>query len=663
MLKLKFAAPGKHISILCKVGMNPDLRDALFTNSGRDMKPLLPGLCLFAFLSAVTYMTTPFENVIKSESAAYGATMDDNSTVTGQAMFPDSTGTPVRLTFTNEGDPNLIYEVQSDAEGHFYLNNVKTDVNEIIQRMRFDASQNYPNPFNGQSTIDVTTERYGPVTFQEYDPKGRLIASKTLDLTAGEHSIRYDPSGAKGARIVRITSGSDKEVIKTLYMGGGNGTGFSESGAGSISRTMAKTSGATPYFTIDIKSMNGESEPVTLYSVDLTGPQVDLGIVLDEVLNGSNVYVSMDEDGEKTVASGLSSPTGISSYKNVSLPSEVSVYSVANGDSIKVASSGDINGTYNGMIEVEMEHGTKKQVPLELLLNAMDDLRGNVKDHQHNVARTGILTVDGNEYVVDSEGNFDVQVTPRSSHEVKARQYENGQPYSFIRTVDVPGNQDTNDLEIRVVDYTGFDATTTPEKFKRFAGELNFDDQGGNKAYEGLKKFDYDSLVVWVAYDNNWTNDTFTVEQQERVRDRFLNEILPNFLGRGVKDVYMEDRNNPEDNPYKGNGSRNVALQAPDNSIPGDGEAAVSDYDSDGILDLGGASYRTGGNLPNTSVIDEEGGTSIGAIGIPTALTGEQTVFGSPGAATFTIYDTKFGHILGEATYLPKEGINRILGL
>jgi hypothetical protein len=171
-------------------------------------------------------------------------------------------------------------------------------------------------------------------------------------------------------------------------------------------------------------------------------------------------------------------------------------------------------------------------------------------------------------------------------------------------------------------------------------------------------------LVVWVAYDNNWTTDTFTQEQQERVRDRFINEILPNFLGRDVKQVYMEDRNNPETNPYY-NGAKNFAVQIPDNTIPGDGEANVNDYlgNNDGIFDLGRASYRSQGSLPTNGIIDEEGATSIGAAGIPTVLSREQSVFAANGAASFTVYDTKFGHILGEITYLPKESVERILGM
>ena len=293
----------------------------------------------------------------------------------------------------------------------------------------------------------------------------------------------------------------------------------------------------------------------------------------------------------------------------------------------------------------------------------MHRLGGVVEDHQFKARRGGVINIDGTQFVLNNDGMFDYEVAPKSSHTVKARQYLNSQPYSFIRTIDVPGQQ--KDLTIRVVDYTGLTPGdtngVTPEEFKLFARQVNFDNQL-NANYEGLKKFNYDSLVIWVAYDNNYTPDTFTQEQQERVRDRFINVILPDFLGRNVKQVYMENRNNPEQNPDVV-GARNYAVQRPDNTIPGDGEAVAVDWETDGILDLGGASYRVASVLPTNSIIDEEGATSIGAIAIPTALKKEETIFAAQGATHLTIYDKTFGHILGEITYLPKEHVDRILGL
>lgn len=546
------------------------------------------------------------------------------------------------------------------------------------EKLSFSLGTAYPNPAKGVVRYPLRVDKSGDVTVEFFNNIGQLVAEKTYNnVQAGEYSIVFDTGDlSTGMYLYRARkNGEATESGKTLVLPGSEGFNLAK-----FSQSLEPADYSDREWHSSKPALRkGLLKQGVEYNIEIDGDYLEklsFNVTVDKdttiervvqgILEGYLQNASFDEDGEDTQQLDFSSPWGKVGYEALNTNDSLLV-EIVDGTRMKVrGANDDVNGSYADTLAVVGPHGRRMKKGFNVTISAMDDLRGKVTDHQSEVGRTGILTVDGREYVVNADGSFDVQVEPGYSHELKARQYKDEKPYSFIRTVDVPGEKDNNNLTVKVVDYSGLSlddtSKVTPEKFRKFAREVNFDEQL-NCEYDGLKKFDYDSLVVWVAYDNNWTDDTFTVEQQERVRDRFIDEILPNFLGRGVKEVYMEDRNNPEENPYY-SGARNIALQRPNNSIPGDGEAGVSDWDNDGILDLGGASYRvTAANMPNTSVIDEEGATSIGAIGIPSVLDATQTKFAVGGAGHFTIYDKKFGHILGEATYLPKESVHRILGL
>jgi deferrochelatase/peroxidase EfeB len=132
----------------------------------------------------------------------------------------------------------------------------------------------------------------------------------------------------------------------------------------------------------------------------------------------------------------------------------------------KVSGNLEENGSYQFVREVETTHGTIRQYNAFVDISEMDDIRGHVEDHQFGVRRPGVIKVDGLDFPIETDGTFDLQVTPKASHEVKARQYDSGNPYSFIRTVDVPGYADSTGMRVAVVDYTGLTSDTagvTPE--------------------------------------------------------------------------------------------------------------------------------------------------------------------------------------------------------
>ncbi len=613
-----------------------------------------------------------------------------DSTVEGRVTRHDSTGVSARVVLRHQTNHNQVYEADTDPEGYYTITGVSTSVfsEQVDIPDAFELYANYPNPGTNQTHILFGTPAEAAVKLRVYNIKGQtvddVVASQDFKVGAGVHGIDYTPPDLAAGVYLYTVEAFGKTLAGRFVSLGGGGTSraqvFSaqkpasdaiasvEVGKKAAPNYISKSStGNDNVYTVEITpNDSGTFESQTLPGVVIQGDTAYVNVTVDDVVNGGALSFSFNEDGTQTLEENVSSPVGIRVVRYKNVPSQISVENVSGTDSTKVSGNLDQNGSYQFIREVETTHGTVREYNAFVDISEMDDIRGFVTDHQHDVRRPGVIKVDGLEFPIETDGTFDLQVAPKDSHEVKARQYDNGNPYSFIRTVDVPGNGDVSGQRIAVVDYTGLtpgDTTgVTPEKFKTFARELNFDRQL-NCEYEGLKKFDYDSLVVWVAYDNNWNSDTFTVEQQERVRDRFINEILPNFLGRDVKDVYMEDRNNPETHPNINSTGGPYAVQAPNNSIPGDGEAGVFDREDDGSLDLGGASYRSQGSLPTNGIIDEEGATSIGAAGIPTVLSREQSVFAANGAAAFTVYDTKFGHILGEITYLPKESVERILGM
>ena len=593
------------------------------------------------------------------------------------------------VTLTHLTDPAIYQQTEmTGVDGIAVFTDVATDVNETRQSVpvHFALFPNYPNPFNPSTVIPFSIQKESLVKLAIYNAQGQRVKSLINQrLSPGVHEVVWYGTtdqgvhAATGVHVARLTAGGETQTLKMLLLDGGISPAGSErrsirlqNGRTAVPKTITQ---GTPYI---VTVHEGATYEAVCDTVDLTPETERLIFHLtpkntnDTPVMGGLENLSYLEDAVPADSINLETYTidddTVHTYEIVSQDTNIIEYELTgeNNNFLKVKElKKDASGSSEIVLRVTDPHGKSSIYTIITNVSEQDDLRGIVEDHQHKVRRAGVVNINGTDYPIGEDGSFDVQVAPQDTHTVVARQYDGDNPYSFKRTIEVPGNGDNNDLVVRVVDYTGLSSDTsgvTPEKFKEFVKQLNTNPQL-NAEYEGLKKFDYDSLVVWVAYDNNWTDDTFSVEQQERVRDRFINEILPNFLGRGVKEVYMEDRENPEQNP---NGDIAYAVQRPDNNIPGDGEATVIDYvgNDDGVLDFGRASYRvTASNMPNTSVIDEEGGTSIGAIGIPTALKPEDSIFAVQGTGHFTIYDTKFGHILGEVTYLPKENVEKILGL
>jgi|GEM_PF-5178899 len=585
------------------------------------------------------------------------------SVVKGKISRHDSTGTSAHVRYVNESNPSVTYETDTDPyTGAYEIRGVWTEVEDAPVPERFALYGNHPNPFESETKFVFETPYSTDVKLRVYNIKGQtvdeVVASQDFKVGAGVYLYTVEAFGKTLAgRFVSLGGGGGSRArIFSAQKPASDAIASVEVGRKVAPGYVGKAStGNDNIYTVEITpNDSGTFESQTIPGVVVQGDTAYVNVTVDDVVNGGNLSFSFNEDGSQTLEENVSSPVGIKVVRYKNVPAQISVENASGADSTKVSGNLDQNGSYQFIREVETTHGTVREYNAFVDISEMDDIRGFVEDHQHGVKRPGVIKVDGLEFPIETDGTFDLQVAPKASHEVKARQYDSGNPYSFIRTVDVPGNGDVSGQRNAVVDYSGLTSDTsgvTPEKFKTFARQLNFD-RISNANYEGLKKFDYDSLVVWVAYDNNNTSDTFTLEQQERVRDRFINHILPNFLGRDVKDVYMEDRNNPEQNPYVA-GARNVSVQQPDNSIPSDGEAGVSDWETDGVFDLGGARYRTAGNMPVEEIIDEEGATSIGASSIPSVLKPENSIFAVQGASHFTIYDTKFGHILGEISYLP----------
>ncbi|NQV42366.1 MAG: cellulase family glycosylhydrolase [Candidatus Marinimicrobia bacterium] len=86
----------------------------------------------------------------------------------------------------------------------------------------FTLFQNYPNPFNPQTTIDYFLSQNSFAELTIVDLKGRVVATLVSEnLEAGKHQVIWNAGGgltATGLYFARITSGSQEQMIKMLYL-------------------------------------------------------------------------------------------------------------------------------------------------------------------------------------------------------------------------------------------------------------------------------------------------------------------------------------------------------------------------------------------------------------------------------------------------------------
>ena len=141
-----------------------------------------------------------------------------------------------------ETNPDTVY---SDAAGAWF-HDLTSSVSDPSpqQPLSFAVSQNYPNPFNPSTVIPFQIARAGQVTIQVFNVLGHTLSERSLELPAGNYSIRYSSQGPAGIYLYRIHSGHQVITKKMIQLDGGAGGGLSaifNSVSGS-KQTLAKLS-------------------------------------------------------------------------------------------------------------------------------------------------------------------------------------------------------------------------------------------------------------------------------------------------------------------------------------------------------------------------------------------------------------------------------------
>ena len=178
-------------------------------------------------------------------------------------------------------------------------------------------------------------------------------------------------------------------------------------------------------------------------------------------------------------------------------------------------------------------------------LNPMDDLKGYLKNISTGQKEPGVIEVDGVLVETDSEGNFDVQMTPITEHILKAQGYNLDSKTTTIRERTTEGNQDLEGLIVNISPILPTSTGVSENTFYDFANEANFS-TASSSPVEGLKKIDFDNaqhpdsgFVYWISKTNPENGDEFTVAEQEEIARVLEEEVLASIPTNMRPSIYI----------------------------------------------------------------------------------------------------------------------------
>lgn len=149
------------------------------------------------------------------------------------------------------------------------------------------------------------------------------------------------------------------------------------------------------------------------------------------------------------------------------------------------------NGTITATLEVTDTHGAKTTRSFLYTIKPMDDFKGYLKNIQAGKT-PGVIEIDGELFETDSEGNFDVQITPITEHILKAQGCNLDNKTTTIRERTTEGNQDLEGLIVKVTPILPTLTGVSEKVFYDFANQANFS-KASSSPVEGLKKIDFDN--------------------------------------------------------------------------------------------------------------------------------------------------------------------------
>ncbi len=317
----------------------------------------------------------------------------------------------------------------------------------------------------------------------------------------------------------------------------------------------------------------------------------------------------------------------------------------------------DFNGTEAGKLRAHFgaEYADNN---LAVIVNAMDDLRGQHIDNDSEQGVKAKLAIDNVVYETDSAGNFDVQRNP-GSHTVKARQADgNGNNIGYIRTETING-ENTN-LNLFSVSYPTQEGVS-PELFKAFCEEACFGMGDNGFDYKGLKTgLKNPKNRFWISSHGDSATYSIggkaTAEEQAYVKSLIENVIYPHLRPEYRFPIYVEDSNAPETIPAFQDGAITVI---PREHIVSFGYA-TSDNNYDGIMDNCLIYLPNGGwnDFWKKSIIEEHASSLFGINDVNNDNLVYKTALMSAGY--ITQIDDKLINI--EHRYKPKEQIENALG-
>lgn len=206
------------------------------------------------------------------------------------------------------------------------------------------------------------------------------------------------------------------------------------------------------------------------------------------------------------------------------------------------------NGTITATLEVTDTHGAKTTRSFLYTIKPMDDFKGYLKNIQAGKT-PGVIEIDGELFETDSEGNFDVQITPITEHILKAQGYNLDNKTTTIRERTTEGNQDLEGLIVKVTPILPTLTGVSEKVFYDFANQANFS-KASSSPVEGLKKIDFDNAqnpdstwTYWISKINPINGNEFTTTEQTEIARVLEEEVLASIPENKRPSIYIATAN------------------------------------------------------------------------------------------------------------------------
>lgn len=179
---------------------------------------------------------------------------------------------------------------------------------------------------------------------------------------------------------------------------------------------------------------------------------------------------------------------------------------------------------------------------------ALDDFKGYLKNIQTGKT-PGVIEIDGELFETDSEGTFDVQITPITEHILKAQGYNLDNKTTTIRERTTEGNQDLEGLIVKVTPILPTLTGVSEKVFYDFANQANFS-KASSSPVEGLKKIDFDNAqnpdstwTYWISKINPINGNEFTTTEQTEIARVLEEEVLASIPENKRPSIYIATAN------------------------------------------------------------------------------------------------------------------------